>query len=135
MFTAIVSLFGTFLLITLVPTTVSQDLAHVTFIGWNVSIMALLIIGIALNMRRYLRRELQPSRGEVIPISLFAILWGAFTYFAATIYPSFLSLQPLPFWVYTEFWIWQIKGIFGMGTGVLLATTSLLKRHAQQTQN
>jgi hypothetical protein len=89
--------------------------------------MVLLIIGITLYMYGYLRREAQPPRVGVIFLSLFVILWGVFTYFVAA--------SALTAWDFVGFWIWEIKGILGIGTGPLLFITSLLKRHAQQTQN
>jgi hypothetical protein len=105
------------------------------FIGLNVSIMALLIIGITLYVNGYQRREAQPSRAEVIFLSLLAILWGMFTCLVATAllrYAIDQSIMPgvsaLTIWDYIGFWMWEVKGIFGIGTGVLLIRTSLLKR-------
>jgi len=87
-------------------------------------------------MHGYLEQETQPSRAGIVFLSLIVILWGTFTYFAAKFILAIMidvviehpGTQPLAFWDYAEFWMWEIKGIFGMGTGALLITTSLLKR-------
>jgi hypothetical protein len=55
-----------------------------------------------------------------------------FTYLIAT---TFLSEEisrniASTIWDYVSYWIWEIKGIFGIGTGLLLLITSLLRRHA-----
>jgi hypothetical protein len=105
------------------------------FVGLNVSIMALLIIGITMYVYGYRRREAQPSRAEVISLSLLVILWGAFTCFVATAllrHAIDQSMMPgasaLTIWDYVAFGMWEVKGTFGIGTGVLLIATSLLKR-------
>jgi succinate-acetate transporter protein len=117
-------------------------LTDTAFIAWNALMMVLLIIGIALYTYGYMRREATGVRVRVILIGFFLILWGVFTYLIAT---GFLSgaisrsmnpeMSALTIWDYISYWTWEIKGIFGIGTGVLLITTSLLKRHAQQTQH
>jgi hypothetical protein len=105
------------------------------FIGLNVSVIALLIIGITLYVYGYQRREAQPSRAEVIFLSLLVILWGMLTCFVATVllrHAIDQSMTPgasaLPIWNYVGFSVWEVKGIFGLGTGALLIRTSLLKR-------
>jgi hypothetical protein len=105
------------------------------FYGINVSIMALLIIGITLYVYGYRRREAEPSTAEVIFLSLLVILWGGFTCFVATVllrYAIDQSMTPvgsaLTIWNYVGFGMWEVKGTFGIGTGVLLIRTSLLKR-------
>jgi hypothetical protein len=105
------------------------------FYGLNVSIMALLIIGITLYVYGYQRREAEPSRSEVISLSLLVILWGTFTCLVATWllrYAIDQSMMPgasaLTIWNYAAFGLWEVKGIFGIGTGLMLIRTSLLKR-------
>jgi len=118
------------------------SLIDAAFTVSNVSIVVLLIIGIALYMYGYVRREAQPSRRIVIFLFFGLLVWGVFTYIVAMLFLGMAvdrSMNPemraLTNCDYISYWVWEIKGIFGIGTGVLLATTSLLKRHAQQTQN
>jgi membrane protein implicated in regulation of membrane protease activity len=52
------------------------------FTAWNVLIVILAIIGIALYMYGYLRREATDETiSEVITLSIFLVVWGVFTYF------------------------------------------------------
>jgi len=100
--------------------------------------MVLLTIGIAMFMYGYVKQEAQPSRVRVIFLSFGLLVWGVFTYFVAMLLLNQAvdrSMNPemraLTNWDYISYWMWQIKGIFGTGTGVLLIITSLLKRHTQ----
>ena len=142
-FAPLVSIFSTFwffvisflLAIASPPVPQNLTLSYMIFYVLNVSIMALLIIGITLYVYGYQKREAQPSRAEVISLSLLVILWGAFTCFVATAllrYAIDQSMTPvgsaLTIWSYLVFGMWEFKGTFGIGTGVLLIRTSLLKR-------
>jgi len=125
--------------LTLVLASMSQNYI---LLGWNVSVAVLLTIGIALYVYGYLRREAQPSRAEVIFLSLFVILWGVFTYLVATWLLTDAvnrSMNPgmraLTIWDHARFWTWEMKGLFGIGTGLLLIITLPLKRNAQQTES
>jgi hypothetical protein len=108
----------------------------------NASIVALLIIGIALYMYGYLRREARDAEAKVtLLISFFLILWGVFTYLIASGFYNDLivrSMNPgtraLTIWDYMEYWTWELKGILGTGTGLLLAVTSLTKMYAARAR-
>ncbi len=109
----------------------------------NASIVALLIIGIALYMYGYLRREATDAEAKVtLLIGFFLILWGVFTYLIASgFYNDAIvgSMNPgvraLTMWDYMEYWTWELKGILGIGTGLLLAVTSLTKMYAARARD
>ena len=142
LFAPLVSVFSTFwffaisfLLAIASPPVLNYSLFYIMFVGLNVSIMALLIIGITMYVYGDQRREAQLSRAEVISLSLLVILWGALTCFVATVLLRRAidqSMMPgaraLTIWDYVGFGMWEVKGTVGIGTGVLLIGTSLLKR-------
>ena len=107
--------------------------------AWNSSIVILLIIGIALYMYGYLRREAVGREAKVILLfSVFLVLWGVLTYlFASGFYKDLIdwSMNPgmraLTIWDYMEYWTWELKAISWTGSGLLLAVTSLMKMHAR----
>jgi len=107
--------------------------------AWNSSIVILLIIGIALYMYGYLRRQATDVEAKVILLfSFFLVLWGVFTYlFASGFYRNLIdwSMNPgvraLTIWDYMEYWTWELKAILWIGTGLLLAVTSLVKIRAR----
>ncbi|HML03693.1 MAG TPA: hypothetical protein VK487_10055 [Candidatus Bathyarchaeia archaeon] len=144
LFAPLVSVFSTFwffgisfFLAIASPPVLNYSLFYTMFYGLNVSIMALLIIGITMYVYGHQRREAQPSRAEVISLSLLVILWGAFTCLVATAllrHAIDQSIMPgaraLTIWDFVAFGMWDAKGTFGIGTGVLLIRTSPLKTRA-----
>jgi hypothetical protein len=112
--------------------------------AWNVSIVILAIIGIALYLYGYLRREaIGETRSEVITLSFFLIAWGVLTCVIAPTVLNFISffqstdveIRAPTMWNHIAYWTWELKGIFGIGIGLLPIITLLLKRPTQQTQN
>lgn len=107
--------------------------------AWNSSIVILLIIGIALYMYGYLRREtVGPEAKVILLFSVFLVLWGVLTYlFASGFYKDLIdwSMNPgmraLTIWDYMEYWTWELKAILWIGSGLLLAATSLVKMHSR----
>ena len=107
--------------------------------AWNVSIMVLWIIGIALYIYGYVRREATDTEAKVILLfSFFLVPWGVLTYlWASGLYSAtvFRTMNPgmtaLTGWDYMEFWTWELKAILWIGSGLLLAVTSLMKMHAR----
>jgi hypothetical protein len=103
----------------------------------HTSIVALLIIGIALYIYGYLKREATDAEAKVILLfSFFLIPWGVFTYlFALGFYSDLVdwSMNPgvraLTIWDYMEYWAWELKGILWIGIGLLLMLTSFVKMH------
>jgi hypothetical protein len=135
LFTPVVSVL-VFCFVILGLASVSQNyiLTDTAFTAWNVLIVTLLIIGIALYMYGYLKREATGTRARVILIGFILILWGVFTYLVATGFLSdaisrsmYPEMRALTIWDYVSYWMWEMKGIFGIGTGLLLITTSILK--------
>jgi hypothetical protein len=108
------------------------------FTAWNASILILSIIGVALYMYGYLRREATGETvSEMITLSIVLITWGVFTYFIGLlilgiyILPNTpLEMRALTTWDYISYWMWELKGILGIGIGLLLIPSLLLKRHA-----
>lgn len=108
----------------------------------NASVVVLLIIGIALYIYGYLRREATDAEAKVILLfSFFLIPWGVFTYLSASgLYISDIvwSMNPgvraLTIWDYMEYWTWELKGILWIATGLLLIVTSPVKMHADALQ-
>ncbi|HVP92563.1 MAG TPA: hypothetical protein VMS94_02340 [Acidobacteriota bacterium] len=108
------------------------------FAAWNASIVILAIIGVALYMYGYLRREATyETISEVITLSIVLITWGVFTYFIGPLilgiytFPDTLwETRALTTWDYISYWMWELKAILGIGIGLLLIPTLLLKRHA-----
>jgi hypothetical protein len=105
----------------------------------NASVVVLLIIGIGLYTYGYLRREATDAETKVIlMLSFFLILWAVFTYLLASgLYSDEIrwSMNPgvraLTIWDYMEYWTWGLKAISWIGSGLLLAVTSLVKMHAR----
>jgi hypothetical protein len=105
---------------------------------WNVSIVALCITGIALYIYGYERREARVTEAKLILLlSLFLIPWGVLTYlFASGLLNAEIvrSMNPgmgaLTVWDYMEIWTWELKAVLWIGTGLLLAVTSLMKMHS-----
>lgn len=105
----------------------------------NASVVVLLIIGIALYICGYLRREATDAEAKVILLfSLFFVVWGVLVYFVASgLYSDLIdwSMNPgmraLTVWDYLEYWTWELKAISWIGSGLLLAVTSLMKMHAR----
>lgn len=101
----------------------------------HVSIMVLLIIGIVLYVHGYMKREATDSEVRVIlPFSVFLVMWGVIVcLFASGFYRDLIdwSMNPgvraLTIWDYAEYWMWGLKAILWIGTGLLLIGTSLLK--------
>jgi hypothetical protein len=103
--------------------------------GWNVSIMVLWIIAIALYMHGYLRQGVTDAQAKVILLFSFILIpWAVFTYFIASgfildmidrsMHPGMMALT---IWDYIPYWTWELKAIVWIGTGLLLIVTSLLK--------
>jgi hypothetical protein len=109
----------------------------IVFTASNASVVGLLIIGIALYIYGYLRREATDAEAKMILLlSLFLIPWAVFTYLLASGFYSDLirwSMNPgvraLTVWDYMEYWTWELKAILWIGTGLLLIVTSLAKMH------
>jgi hypothetical protein len=108
------------------------------FTAWNASMVILAIVGVALYMYGYLRREATyETVSEVITLSIVLITWGVFTYFIGPLILGIYTLPNTPFetralttWDYISYWTWELKGILGIGIGLLLIPTLLLKRTA-----
>jgi len=108
----------------------------------NASIVVILIIGIALYAYGYLRREATDTEAILIlPIGCLLILWGVLTYFLASgLYSNVITwsmypgVRALTIWDHLEYWTWELKAILGVGTGLLLAATSLMEMHAARAR-
>jgi hypothetical protein len=106
--------------------------------AWNILIMVLWIIGISLYTYGYVRGEATGAEARMILLfGFFFIPWGLFTYLFASglrIATIFRSMNPgmsgLTIWDYLEFWVWELKGILWIGTGLLLIVTSLVEVQA-----
>jgi len=108
-------------------------------IAWNVSIMALLAVGIGLYLNGYLKREETDKEANVVfPLSFILILYGLFTAFLAYAYkssdatrliiPELAKLVAL----YNLFYlVWALKGFLCCCAGLMLIVTSL---HRMQSE-
>jgi hypothetical protein len=115
----------------------------VTLGAWNLSILVIWIIGMALYLYGYVRRETTVAEAKMILLfSILLILWAVFTYlFASGLYTASVirsmapGLAQLTFWDYVGYWIWEFKVIVWIGSGLLLIATSLAKMRSipQQT--
>lgn len=113
------------------------------FIGWHVSIIVLLTIGIALYLSGYFKREATKAEAKKsLLLGFILIMWGAFTFFAAAFILADLidrSMNPgvgaLTTWDYLKYWVWELKAIFWVGTGFLLIITSLVQIRHQGTKH
>lgn len=130
------------LIFALASVSTNYILLNAAFIGWNISIIALLTTGIALYLYGYLKREattVEATKSALLGFIL--ILWGALTYLAAAIIlsdqinRSMNGAVALTIWDYMEFWLWELKAIFWVGTGIMLIATSLLQIRARRNQN
>jgi hypothetical protein len=109
------------------------------FTAWNVSVVVLCIIGMALYIYGYVRREATDAEAKVILLfSLLFIPWGVFTcLFASGMLSDAIvrSMNPgmraLTIWDYMEIWTWELKTVSWLGTGLLLVVTSITKMHAR----
>jgi hypothetical protein len=113
-----------------------------TLTAWNISIVVLWIIGIALYIDGYVRKETTDAEAKVILLfSGLLIPWGVFTYlFVSGFYSDLIdwSMNPgvraLTVWDYMEYWTWELKAILWIGTGLLLIVTSLVKISAPRKE-
>jgi hypothetical protein len=111
-----------------------------TLTAWNVSILVLWTSGMSLYIYGYVRREATDAEAKVILLfSFFLIPWAVFTYlfasglFSATVFRIMNpGMSALTVWDYLEYWTWEVKAISWIGSGLLLAVTSLMKMHARQ---
>jgi hypothetical protein len=117
-------------------------LGSVLFVGWHISIMVLLIIGVALYVFGYLRQETTINEAKMIIFpSVGLIIWGALNYVVVTAFNSLMIVESmqrdltLTFWGYMEYWVWELKAILWVATGVMLIVTSLVQIHLRRNQN
>ena len=105
------------------------------FTAWNVLIVIFAMIGTALYVCGYLRRQAtDETRSDVITLSIFLILWGVFTHFVAmfslseTIFSATVKeMRALTLWDYIPYWTWELKGIIGICIGLLVIMTLLIE--------
>lgn len=109
-----------------------QPLMQLT--AWNVSIIAVLAIGIAMYLYGYLKQGNKHRSKATLLFSFLLILWGALTYIIASGWYSdeiSWSMNPgvraLTIWDNMQYWTWELKAILWIGTGLLLIVTSALR--------
>jgi len=108
-----------------------------TLTTWNISILAIWIIGLTLYIHGYVRRETTVEEAKMILLlSVLLIPWAWLTYlFASGLLSDALframqpEMSPLTAWDYLEYWTWELKAIFWIGSGLLLTATSLVKMY------
>jgi hypothetical protein len=112
------------------------------FTAWNVSILVIWIIGMALYLYGYVRREATDAEATVILLFSFLLIpWAVFTYlFASELYNATViriinpgtgelnpGMSPLTMWDHLEYSTWELKAIVWIASGFVLIATSLLK--------
>lgn len=108
-------------------------LFEMPYIIWHTSVVAVVVVGLALFGYGYVKRQMRDEGLKMILIvNVLLVLWGVFVLWSASAwYKDMINWFADPgrrapqIWDYLEYWTWGLKAVLWIGAGLLLTVTSL----------